>query len=102
MSHTLEKVVTVINPMGIHMRPADMLSRAAGRFQCQVMIEKDGQAIDCKSIMSILTLGARQGTQLHLRATGTDARQAVEALSELFEHGFDESAGSEVASEHSS
>jgi phosphotransferase system HPr (HPr) family protein len=101
MSPTLEKVVTVINPMGIHMRPADMLSRAAGRFQCQIIIEKDGQAIDCKSIMSILTLGARQGTQLNLRASGVDAQAAMDVLIELFEQGFDES-DSEVASEQTS
>jgi phosphocarrier protein HPr len=101
MSPTLEKVVTVINPMGIHMRPADMLSRAAGRFQCQIVIEKDGQAIDCKSIMSILTLGARQGTQLNLRASGIDAQAAMDVLIELFEQGFDES-DSEVASEQTS
>ncbi len=101
MSPTLEKVVTVINPMGIHMRPADMLSRAAGRFECQIEITKDGQAIDGKSIMSILTLGARQGTQLNLRACGVDAEAALETLCELFEKGFDES-DSEVASEQTS
>ena len=97
MSHVIEIVVTVTNPMGIHMRPADLLSRAAGRFQSQIEIERDGQAFDCKSIMSILSLGARQGTQLNLRASGVDAREAVEALSELFSQGFDES-DSEVVS----
>ena len=97
MSSTNEKVVTVINPMGIHMRPADMLTRAAGRFECEIEIEKDGQAFDCKSIMSILTLGACQGTQLNLRASGVDAQEAMDVLSELFDKGFDES-DSEVAS----
>ena len=97
MSDTVEKTVTVCNPMGIHMRPADLLSRAAGQFQSSIEIVKDGQAIDCKSIMSILTLGARQGTQLHLRASGSDAQQVVEVLAELFDQGFDES-DSEVAS----
>lgn len=101
MSPTLEKVVTVSNPMGIHMRPADLLSRTAGRFECQVLIENNGQAIDCKSIMSILTLGARQGTQLNLRVTGPDAQQALDALCELFKQGFDES-DSEVATEQTS
>lgn len=80
------------------MRPADQLSRVAGQFESQISIEKDGQSIDCKSIMSILTLGARQGTRLHLRANGVDAKQAVEVLSELFDRGFDES-DSEVTPE---
>lgn len=79
------------------MRPADVLSRAAAKFESQIEIEKDGQSIDCKSIMSILTLGARQGTQLNLRASGIDAQQAVDVLSGLFEKGFDES-DSQVAS----
>ena len=91
MSNTVEKAVTVVNPMGIHMRPADLLSRAAGQFQASIELEKDGQTIDCKSIMSILTLGARQGSELQIKAVGEDAQMAVQALSELFENGFNES-----------
>ncbi len=96
MPAEVKRTVTVINPMGIHMRPADVLARAAQQFDCQIEIEKDGQACDCKSILSILTLGARQGTQLSLRASGSDASAAVEALAELFERGVDET-GSEIA-----
>ena len=73
------------------MRPADLLSRAAGQFQSRIEIEKDGQAVDCKSIMSILTLGARQGSNLRIKAIGDDAQEAVDVLSGLFETGFNES-----------
>jgi phosphocarrier protein HPr len=97
MNSSIQKTVTVTNPLGIHLRPAHMLSRAAAQFECQVEIEKDGQAIDCKSIISILTLGAQQGTQLQLRAIGRDAQQAVEAISQLFQSGFPE-ADSELTS----
>ena len=79
------------------MRPADLLVRTASRFQSQIEIEKDGQAVDCKSILGILTLAAAQGTQLNLRANGADAVEAVQALSELFAQSFHES-DSEVAS----
>ncbi|MCA9125678.1 MAG: HPr family phosphocarrier protein [Planctomycetales bacterium] len=90
MASATEKVVTVVNPMGIHMRPADQISRAAKRFQSKIEIEKDGQSIDCKSIINILTLGARQGTQLNLRASGVDADEAVAVLAGLFARGFDD------------
>lgn len=90
-SMPIEKIVVVNSPLGLHFRPADMLARAAARFQCMIEIEKDGQAIDGKSIMSILTLGAQQGTRLHLRANGEDASEAIQVLSELFENGFDDS-----------
>jgi phosphotransferase system HPr (HPr) family protein len=89
MSEVLRSV-TVINPLGIHMRPADALARAAQQFECQVEIVKDGQACDCKSILSILTLGADQGTELSLRTNGDDAQAAADAITELFERGFDE------------
>ncbi len=97
MPAAVERVVTVQNPLGIHMRPADVLSRTAQQFDSQIVIEKDGQLIDCKSILSILTLGARQGTQLNLRADGEDAEAAVEVLTELFDRGFDET-DSEIVS----
>ena len=90
MTASIQKTVTVTNPLGIHLRPAHILSKAAAKFESLVEIEKDGQAIDCKSIISILTLGAQQGTQLELRACGTDAQQAVESISQLFEGGFSE------------
>ncbi|MBX3423201.1 MAG: HPr family phosphocarrier protein [Pirellulaceae bacterium] len=73
------------------MRPADMLARTAAQFECLIEIEKDGQAVNCRSILDILTLGAQQGCQLFLRAAGADAQQAVDTLSELFENGFDDS-----------
>lgn len=90
MNSSIQKLVTVINPLGLHMRPAHLLSKAAAQFECEIELEKDGQAIDCKSIMSLLTLGAQQGTQLQLRASGQDAQQAVDLLTQLFEKGFDE------------
>ena len=96
MSATVEKTVTVCNPLGIHMRPADLLARAAAQFESLIEIEKDGQSIDCKSIMSILTLGAQQGTQLRLKANGPDAGAAIETLADLIDKGFDET-DSEVA-----
>lgn len=79
------------------MRPADMLVRTANRFQSQIEIGKDGQVVDCKSILGILTLAAAQGTQLQLRAVGGDAAEAIQAISELFAQSFHET-DSEVAS----
>ncbi len=94
---TSTQTVVVLNRLGLHMRPADMLVRTACRFQSQIEIAKDGQAVDCKSILGLLTLAAAQGTQLQLRATGGDAEEAVRAISELFAQGFNET-DSEVAS----
>ena len=77
--------VIVSNPQGLHARPAHALAQLANRFQASIQIVKDGEPVDGKSILSILTLAAAQGTELVIRATGPDADAAVDALVALFQ-----------------
>lgn len=86
----LSRTVTVRNPQGLHARPADMLVRLASKYQSTILIGKDGELVDCKSILSLLTLGAGEGTELSLTADGNDAAEAIESITHLFEAGFDE------------
>ncbi|MEM9588713.1 MAG: HPr family phosphocarrier protein [Planctomycetota bacterium] len=94
---SVTKSVVVKNPQGLHARPADMLVRAASQFQCDITIARvgqdagaNGEAVDCKSILSLLTLGATQGTELSLSANGADADHAAQCIEQLFESGFSE------------
>ena len=87
---SLTRTVTVTNPQGLHARPADQLVRLASSFESKIMIANGGEVVDCKSILSLLTLAAAQGTELSLSAEGADAAQALQSISELFEAGFDE------------
>ena len=82
--------VKVNNPQGLHARPADGIVRIASRYVCKVIIEKDGEQVDAKSILSLLTLAASQGTELILSAQGVDANAAVQALGQYFDRGFAE------------
>src|SRR6056297_3682283 len=86
----LSRTVTVRNPEGLHARPADMLVRTANKFGSTIMIGKDNELVDCKSILSLLTLGATQGTKLTLTADGNDASDALDSIAALFEAGFDD------------
>lgn len=90
---TLNRTVTVVNPEGLHARPADLLVRLASQFESQVLIAKDGTAVDCKSILSLLTLGAAQGTELELTVSGRDAAQALASIGQFIESGFEDSPG---------
>ena len=86
----LSRTVTVLNPQGLHARPADLLVRLASKFQSNILIGKDGELVDCKSILSLLTLGAGQGTELSVSADGADAEEALESIAQLFDAGFDD------------
>lgn len=81
--------VVVTNSQGLHLRPADRLVKAATLFQSKVELIKDGDVVDAKSILSVMTLGAVQGTGLTLRITGEDAEKAASTLVELFANGFE-------------
>jgi phosphocarrier protein len=70
------------------MRPAYLLAELAGKYQCQLEIEKDDMRVDAKSALSILTLGATMGTRLNLYANGDDAQVAISELAELISSRF--------------
>ncbi len=84
------------------MRPAYLFAETASKFDSKIEVIKDDIRIDGKSVLSILTLGAAQGTQVSVIATGPDAEQAVEALGTLLMSGFPASSGSGAANDGTS
>ena len=86
----VERVVTVINELGLHARPSAEFVKLASKFGCDVSLARDGNAVNGKSIMGVMTLAAERGTPLTLRAEGEDAEEAVRSLEELVARGFEE------------
>ena len=87
MEFVASKQVQIVNPNGLHARPAYLFARMASRFTSRVEIVKDDQRVDGKSILEILMLAATCGTTLTIEASGSDDREAVEALARLLEQG---------------
>lgn len=86
----LTKALTVQNKLGIHARPAAMFVKTASRFTAEIMVEKDGETVNGKSIMGLMMLAAGPGCTLTVHANGTDAQAAVSELEELLKRKFDE------------
>ena len=84
----VSRTVTIVNQQGLHARPAYLFAEMASKFESQVELIKDGERIDGKSILSILTLAAGKGTIVSVEATGPDAQEATNALVELIVEGF--------------
>ncbi len=82
--------VTIVNRAGLHTRPASMIVRTASQYAANFFIQKDGYEINGKSIIGVMTLAAEQGATLTLAFEGEDKNEAAEAVTELFESGFDE------------
>ena len=84
----IKKKVIIKNKLGLHARAAVKFMNLANRFASSVWIEKDGNEIDGKSILGILTLAAVQGSEITLKISGPDETQALNALVALIEKMF--------------
>ena len=85
--------VTINHPVGLHARPASVFVRTAAGFPCSITVKNmagDAKAVNAKSILSVLTLGANQGARIFIEATGDREAEALKALVELVNNNFGE------------
>jgi phosphocarrier protein len=81
---------TIVNELGLHARAATKLVQLAGRYACDIELEKDGQTANAKSIMGVLLLCGNPGSRIKVRALGEDASDAVDAIGRLIAARFGE------------
>jgi phosphocarrier protein HPr len=82
--------VTITNKLGLHARAAAKVVEAAARFQSTILIGKDGDTVDARSILGLMMLNARQGSFIQVSAEGEDAREAIAAILALIHARFGE------------
>jgi len=85
-----EREFDILNRLGLHARAAAQLVRLANGFASEIRIAKDGMEVNGKSIMGVLMLAAPKDTKILVRASGTDAEEAVAAIGELIAGKFGE------------
>ena len=88
----LESPVKIVNRLGLHARAAAKLVKVAGEFKSEITVtnEENKNCVDAKSILSLLTLCASQGTELKVEAKGTDEKEALDEVVKIFKNGFGE------------
>lgn len=75
------KKATVINPTGLHARPAADFVKCATAYSASITVGRPGDGgINAKSIIMLLSQGLTQGTEVEIAAEGPDEKEAVEAL----------------------
>ncbi len=82
---TVEAEFTVRGELGLHARPAGRFAALAGKYSCEVSVGRGDEWVNGCSVLSILSLAAGPGTALRIRATGSDAADAVRELGALLE-----------------
>lgn len=82
--------LTICNKRGLHARASARFVRTADHFDAQVSVTRDGITVGGTSIMGLMMLAAGPGSTILVQATGNQAREAIEAITELVNNGFDE------------
>ena len=73
---------------GLPARPAAGFVKPANNYRAEITVTKDGDSVNGKSIMGLMTLAAARGTKLIVEANGDDAAEAVDAIQSLVEGNF--------------
>lgn len=84
----IEREARIVNPLGMHARPAAEFVKLANRFRSAVEVRKDDLAVNGKSIMGVMMLAAECGSSLLIKTDGEDAAEAMDALVALVADGF--------------
>ena len=80
--------VLVVDPVGLHARPATFFIQKANEFKSSIWVEKEERRVNAKSLLGVLSLGIVGGTTIRVIADGQDEEAAVEALVKLVNSGF--------------
>ncbi|MBD8205588.1 HPr family phosphocarrier protein [Microbacterium sp. CFBP 8790] len=83
----------VVNPSGLHARPAATFVKAASRYDAEVRIadlDAGSDEVSARSLLALMALGVRQGARVRVSASGPQARQALDELRALIDEGFGE------------
>ncbi|RKD21883.1 phosphocarrier protein Chr [Ammoniphilus oxalaticus] len=79
------ELTTVRLRTGLQARPAAFFVQEANKYTADVFVEKGSKKVNAKSIMGIMSLAVRTGTEIAISAEGTDASEAVASLKALVE-----------------
>jgi phosphocarrier protein FPr len=85
----------IVNPSGLHARPATLFTETAAGFQSRITVENLDRAskpVDAKSILFVLTIGVLRGHRIRVTADGPDAEAALAAIASAVRGGLGEPA----------
>lgn len=88
----LRKELTIINKLGLHARPAAMFVKLASACESEVLVEKDEEEVNGKSIMGLMMLAAGCGAKITVITDGPDEADVMAKLEALVNGGFTEGA----------
>ena len=86
----VSKQTKIVNPMGMHMRPAGMFANAMMKFDSDVNLVANGKTVNAKSIMNLIAACIKCGTEVEVQCSGPDEEAALLEAVRLIDSGLGE------------
>lgn len=86
----VSRKIQVVNPTGLHLRPAGILCQASMKFKSKIMILYKEKEINAKSVLNVMASGVKCGAEIELQCTGEDEVEALEAICNVIATGLEE------------
>lgn len=86
----VSKQTKIVNPMGMHMRPAGMFANAMMKFDSEVNLVANGKTVNAKSIMNLIAACIKCGTEVEVQCSGPDEQAALTEALRLIDSGLGE------------
>lgn len=84
----VSKTVKVINPQGLHMRPAQLFVAEMAKYDSTVTILFGEKTINAKSIMNLMASCIKMGSEIEIQCEGSQESEALDAAVKLVESGL--------------
>lgn len=84
------ETVTIVNQLGLHARAATKLAQLCQQFSARIELVQEEKVADASSVLALLMLASSKGKTLQVCTEGDDAPQALKAVVNLINNGFDE------------
>lgn len=82
--------VTVINPTGLHARPAAVLAATARQFTSEIFVRSGSRKVDAGNVLALMDAGIVRGTEITVECIGEDEEEALLTLVHAVESGLGE------------
>ncbi|MGE0830784.1 MAG: HPr family phosphocarrier protein [Hyphomonadaceae bacterium] len=86
----LSRKLEIVNQRGLHARASRKLAELAIVYDADIVVRREDEAADAKSLMDLMMLGAGLGAEIEVEADGPQAAEALDAIAALVANGFGE------------
>ena len=84
----VSKEFTINNELGMHMRPASLLSQMAAKYQSNITVKHNGKDFNAKSVMLLMTALIKCGSQIEVVCAGPDEEAALAEITAFIDSGM--------------